>query len=95
MLQNIPNQHMLFLSTGLLSSFFLSFFLSFFFLSSFFLSLCQFCHIYCHLFCQDHPRAEYEFRVMQKSLKKDHKSQVTLHVLFFALNVKMNSLLHI
>uniref|UniRef100_A0A672KVH3 Anoctamin n=1 Tax=Sinocyclocheilus grahami TaxID=75366 RepID=A0A672KVH3_SINGR len=28
---------------------------------------------------EDHPRAEYEFRVMQKSLKKDHKSQkVTL-----------------
>uniref|UniRef100_A0A673GFN4 Anoctamin n=1 Tax=Sinocyclocheilus rhinocerous TaxID=307959 RepID=A0A673GFN4_9TELE len=24
---------------------------------------------------EDHPRAEYEFRVMQKSLKKDHKSQ--------------------
>ncbi|XP_042571758.1 anoctamin-1 isoform X1 [Cyprinus carpio] len=24
---------------------------------------------------KDHPRAEYEFRVMQKSLKKDHKSQ--------------------
>ncbi|XP_073687539.1 anoctamin-1 isoform X2 [Garra rufa] len=24
---------------------------------------------------EDHPRAEYEFRVMQKTLKKDHKSQ--------------------
>ncbi|XP_047452743.1 anoctamin-1-like isoform X2 [Mugil cephalus] len=24
---------------------------------------------------EDHPRAEYEFRVMQKSLRKDHKSQ--------------------
>ncbi|XP_048014461.1 anoctamin-1 isoform X1 [Megalobrama amblycephala] len=24
---------------------------------------------------KDHPRAEYEFRVMQKTLKKDHKSQ--------------------
>ncbi|KAA0724123.1 Anoctamin-1 Transmembrane protein 16A [Triplophysa tibetana] len=24
---------------------------------------------------EDHPRAEYEFRVMQKSLKKDHRSQ--------------------
>uniref|UniRef100_A0A9J7X6A7 Anoctamin n=1 Tax=Cyprinus carpio carpio TaxID=630221 RepID=A0A9J7X6A7_CYPCA len=30
---------------------------------------------------EDHPRAEYEFRIMQKSLKKGHKSQkVTLHV---------------
>ena len=24
---------------------------------------------------QDHPRAEYEFQVMQKSLSKDRKSQ--------------------
>ncbi|CAB1313428.1 unnamed protein product [Coregonus sp. 'balchen'] len=26
---------------------------------------------------EDHPRAEYEFRVMQKSLKKEHKTQKT------------------
>ncbi|XP_076878421.1 anoctamin-1 isoform X4 [Brachyhypopomus gauderio] len=26
---------------------------------------------------EDHPRAEYEFRVMQKTLKKEHKSQKT------------------
>ncbi|RXN09471.1 anoctamin-1-like isoform X4 [Labeo rohita] len=34
---------------------------------------------------EDHPRAEYEFRVMQKSLKKDHKSQkigVTFAIVF-------------
>uniref|UniRef100_A0A672KYA2 Anoctamin n=1 Tax=Sinocyclocheilus grahami TaxID=75366 RepID=A0A672KYA2_SINGR len=38
---------------------------------------------------EDHPRAEYEFRVMQKSLKKDHKSQkVTLYIVF-AINIML------
>lgn len=53
----------------------LSFFLSFLFLS-------QFCHIFIYIvtcLCQDHPRAEYEFRVMQKSLRTDHKSQKVIH----------------
>uniref|UniRef100_A0A671M7K0 Anoctamin n=1 Tax=Sinocyclocheilus anshuiensis TaxID=1608454 RepID=A0A671M7K0_9TELE len=39
---------------------------------------------------EDHPRAEYEFRVMQKSLKKDHKSQK-----FKDLSAKLNASLAI
>uniref|UniRef100_A0A667ZF74 Anoctamin n=1 Tax=Myripristis murdjan TaxID=586833 RepID=A0A667ZF74_9TELE len=31
---------------------------------------------------EDHPRAEYEFKVMQKSLKKEHKSQQKVGVTF-------------
>ncbi|KTF76089.1 hypothetical protein cypCar_00041825, partial [Cyprinus carpio] len=55
---------------------------------------------------EDHPRAEYEFRVMQKSLKKDHKSQkeiqtavslvfIRLYFQFKDLSAKLNASLAI
>uniref|UniRef100_A0AAR2KIM7 Anoctamin n=1 Tax=Pygocentrus nattereri TaxID=42514 RepID=A0AAR2KIM7_PYGNA len=36
---------------------------------------------------EDHPRAEYEFRVMQKSLKKEHKAQKDYGLFYEAVNV--------